>query len=212
MMVRLLIIFVFMAWCMVGGAEKMKGFLLYEDQKQDICSNSKDCWNALTLKKKLYEKEKSMDDFTLCFRMNLLSYRGKGTGHNILRAKTSKYVTNKDMNRDWTTGFHYELNPVDGPGNGVITIQTFSDRLQDVIANDGVYTIWPIYKTEVNANQWNSFCIGSNIRARNIFLARNGYTIHNFSQPQLWADLNLGLDTSALEPFQVPHGLPVVKK
>ena len=205
-MAGLLIIFSFMSWCTVGSAEKMEGFLLYEDQKQDIC-NSKDCWNVLTLKKKMYEKEKSMNDFTLCFRMNLLSYRGKGKVHTILRAKTNKYVTNKNMNKDWTTGFHYELKPMDGQGNGVITIQTFNDRLQDVIANDGVYTIWPIYKTEVNANQWNSFCIGSNIRDRNIFLAWNGYTLHNFSQPQLWADLNLGLDTSALEPFEVIYSL-----
>ena len=151
----------------------------------------------------MYKEEKSMDDFTLCFRMNLLSYRKKGKNHGILRAKTNKYVTNKDMKKEWTTGFHYALTPVDGQGNGVITIQTFNDRLQEVIAHDGVYTIWPIYETEVNANQWNSFCIGSNLRDRNIFLVRNGYTLHNFSQPQLWADLNLGLDTSALEPFYV---------
>ena len=182
--------------------EKIKGLLLYEDQKEEICT-SMDCWNALTLKKKIYETEKIMKDFTLCFRLNLLSYRGKAKNHNLLRAKTNKYVLNKDMNRFWTSGFHYELNPVDGPGNGVITIQTFSDRLQDVIAEDGVYTIWPIYKTEVNANQWNSFCIGSNLHKRNIFLARNGEILHNFSQPELWAELNLGLDTSALEPFQV---------
>ena len=30
-----------------------------------------------------------------------------------------------------------------------------------------------------------------------------GKTLHNFSQPELWADLNVGLDTSALEPLQV---------
>ena len=182
--------------------ETVKAFLLYEDQKENIC-NSLNCWNALTLKKKLFEAEKAMKDFTLCFRMNLLSYRGKGTTHTIFRAKTDKYVLNKDMGRKWTTGVHYELAPVDGPGNGVITIQTFNDRLQEVIRNNGVYTIWPIYGNEVNANQWNSFCIGSNLKDRNIFLARNGKTIHNLSQPELWAELNLGLDTTAFEPFKV---------
>ena len=183
-MIKFILLLSLLALFLSGNTEKMKGFLLYEDQKPDIC-NSMKCWNVLTLKKKMYETEKSMKDFTLCFRMNLLSYRGKGKDHNILRAKTTKYVRNKDMNLDWTTGFHYELNPVDGQGNGVITIQTFSDKLQEVILNDGVYTIWPIYETEVNANQWNSFCIGSNLKDRNIFLARNGKTLHNFSQPDL---------------------------
>ena len=182
--------------------EKMAGLLLYEDQMEEIC-NSMDCWNALTLKNKLYDSEMSMEDFTLCFRLNLLSYRAKGNSHTILRAKTNKYVLNEDMNQFWTTGFHFELIPTNGPGNGVITIQTFNDRLQEVLSKDGVYTIWPEYKTEVNANQWNSFCIGSNLRDRRIFLTRNGETVYNFSQPQVWADVNVGLDTTALEPFQV---------
>ena len=184
--------------------QKIKGMLLYEDQKETVCT-SKDCWNALTMKKKLYETEKSMKDFTICFRANLLSYRGKAYDHNFLRAKTNKHILNKekDMDRIWTPGFHYQLTPVDGPGNGVITIQTFGERLQEVIAGGGFYTIWPTYEPEVNANQWNSFCIGSNLQERYIFLARNGRTLHNFSQPQLWADLNLGLDTSVLEPVKV---------
>ena len=182
--------------------EKIKGLLLYEDQKEKICE-SHDCWNALTLKKKIYDTEKTMEDFTFCFRINLLSYRGKAKRHKLITAKTNKYVLNKDTNNFWTTGLSYELFPVDGPGNGVITVQTFNDRLQEVIATDGLYTIWPIYETEVNANQWNSFCIGSNLQSRTIFLARNGKVLHNFTQPELWADLNIGLDTSILEPLQV---------
>ena len=202
-MTQLLMTFSFLAWCMQGEAEKMKGFLFYEDQRQYVCKSILDCWNALTLKEKMYENEKSMEDFTLCFRINLLSYTKAGQDHHIIRARTNKFVTNKDMNKDLATGFHFELNPVDGPGNGYISIQTFNDRMNHLLANDGLYTIWPLYKTEVNANQWNSFCIGSNLRDRYIFLARNGYTLHNLSQPQLWADLNVGLDTSALTPFQV---------
>ena len=203
LMVQLLIAFSFLAWCLVGEAEKMKGFLFYEDQRQHICNSIPHCWNALTLKEKKYEKEKSMEDFTICFRINLLSYRGKGLNHGIFKGKSNKFFTNKYERKDWSTGFHFSLNPVDGPGNGFITIQTFNDRMQYLLANDVVYTIWPLYKTGVNANQWNSFCIGSNLRDRYIFLARNGHTLHNFSQPQLWADLNLGIDTSALAPFQV---------
>ena len=181
----------------------MKGFLLYEDQKQDICKNQK-CWNAL--KKKMNEEEKSMDDFTLCFRMNLLSYRGKGKQHHMFRAKTNKYVRNEGTDQDWTTGFFYDLDPRDGP-DGLITIETFNNKVQEVILNNGVYTIFPTYETELNANEWNSFCFGSNLQGRNIFLARNGKTVHRITQPELWAELNVGLDTSALEPFQVTIAL-----
>ena len=198
MLLKKIVLLTLLAHPMGVDLEKIKGLLLYEDQKQGVC-NSMDCWNALTLKKKFYETEKKMEGFTFCFRINLLSYKGKANSHFIFHANTNKYFPSKK----WKTGFHYDLNPFDGPGNGVITIKTFGERIQEVIAKDGVYTIWPIYDTEVNANQWNSFCIGSNLRSRNIFLVRNGRTVHNFSQPEIWADLNIGMDTSALEPLHV---------
>ena len=85
MMIKFILLLSLLALFMSGNTEKMKVFVLYEDQKPDIC-NSMKCWNVLTLKKKIYKSEKSMKDFTLCFRMNLLSYRGKGKDDNILRA------------------------------------------------------------------------------------------------------------------------------
>ena len=144
-----------------------------------------------------------MKDFTICFRINLLSYRGKGREHAIFSAKTNKYVTNAGSNLNWTTGFHYELTPVDGLGNGVLTVQTFNDKIQNVITNAGSYTIWPIYEREVNANEWNSFCFGSSLNSHYISLTRNGKIVTKFPQPKVWADLNVGLDTSALEPLKV---------
>ena len=211
----MLLFFVLISFSSLANAESMKGFLLYEDQKQDIC-NKPQCWNSLTLKKKMYKTEKSMKDFTICFRINLLSYRGKSREHAIFSAKSNKYVTNAGSNLNWTTGFHYELTPVDGLGpvhsedaiaktlgNGVLTVQTFNDKIQNVIANAGSYTIWPIYDREVNANEWNSFCFGSSLKSRYISLTRNGKIVTKFPQPKVWADLNVGLDTSALEPLKV---------
>ena len=90
-----------------------KAFLLYEDQEQELC-NSRKCMNFLTLKKKHYEIERSMEDFTVCFRLYLLSYRGKSRVHNIIRARTSKYVRNQEDQQEWMTGFHFELNPREG--------------------------------------------------------------------------------------------------
>ena len=176
--------------------------LLDEDQQEEICSNM-DCWNALTLKQKIHQEEKEMKEFTFCFRLNLLSYSEKAKKHVIFWAKTNKYHFNEAENSFWTTGFKYSLKPIDGPSNGVIIISTFNERLEDILSEDGFYTIWPTYEPEVNANQWNSFCIGSSLSYQNIFLVRNGRTIHNFTQPELWAKLNKGIDTSALGPFQV---------
>ena len=196
-----LFIFVSMSHFCGGEANYMKGFLLYEDQNPNIC-NSQSCWNALTLKRKMYEEEKSMKDFTLCYRMNLLSYTGKGKQQHLFRSKTDKWVLNAGTDQKWTTGFHHDLNPVDAH-TGLITIQTFNERIDEVILSNGIYTIFPQYQTELMANQWNSFCIGSSLQGKYIFLARNGMTVQNTSQPQLWADLNVGLDTSILQPFQV---------
>ena len=183
-------------------SEMMKTFLLYEDQESGLCS-SRECMNFLTLKKKLYEKEQSMKDFTVCFRLKLFSYRGKAVSHIVIRAKTDKYLYNTEQGNDWTTGFHFDLNPRDGTDNGVNLIQTFNENLMDVLDSNGSYAIWPIYKNQINANEWNSFCFGSNLAAQKIFLVSNGITQHNVSQPKIWADLNIGLDTSALQPFQV---------
>ena len=109
-------------------AERLNAFLLFEDQEQDVCTSRK-CMNFLTLKKKMYEKEKTMEDFTICFRLNLLSYRGKDTIHHILRAKTTKYAKNMPENREWMTGYHFQLNPRDDMNNGVLTIHSFNEYL-----------------------------------------------------------------------------------
>ena len=180
----------------------MKAFLMYEDQDQPMC-RSNTCMNFLTLKKKMFEEEKTMEDFTFCFRFNLLKYRGKAVGHTVVRARTDKHANNLPEERDWSTGFHFELIPRDWTDNGVTTIQTFNRNLMRVLQNNGSYAIWPIYDEQIHANEWNSICFGSNFKARSIFLVRNGVIQHNISQPDLWAELNIGLDTSILQPFKV---------
>ena len=57
MLIKKIVLLTLLAHPMGVDLEKIKGLLLYEDQKQDVC-NSMDCWNALTLKKKFYETEK----------------------------------------------------------------------------------------------------------------------------------------------------------
>ena len=103
-------------------------------------------------------------------------------------------------------GVQFFLNPVP-PGNGGFMMDTFPDRKDDVIPQGGVYWIWPIYKEEVNANQWRSMCFGTDIEKRVTFLIHNGKTQENVTQPKIWADVYRGYDTSMVEPFTSKYTL-----
>ena len=58
-------------------SEDMKGFLLYDDLQENIC-NSPSCANFLTMKEKSNKTFSKMEDFTVCFRINLLYYHETG--------------------------------------------------------------------------------------------------------------------------------------
>ena len=66
-----------------------------------------------------------------------------------------------------------------------------------------VPTPYGLYMTEKSMPITNSFCFGSSLKSRYISLTRNGKIVTEFPQPKVWADLNVGLDTSALEPLKV---------
>ena len=190
---------------MIKGEETdhLKGFLLYEDQKQKVCSSSS-CWNALTLKRKMFETEKSVEDFTVCHRIYLLSYR-KITDSSgfIFEAKTNKFGST-DIARSshkLAPGFFHRLYYSTDAFNGWHYLATFNEKVQEVIKSNGIYAIWPEYEENVNANEWNSFCSGTDFKKRKAFLVRNGKTVANFTQSDLWAEVNTGIDTSILEPF-----------
>ena len=75
--------------------------------------------------------------------------------------------------------------------------------MQDILVEDGTYYVMPIYDEAINANEWNSFCIGSNLKERYLFLVRNGKTQYNILQPKIWADGNFGFDSSMVGPYEV---------
>ena len=77
------------------------------------------------------------------------------------------------------------------------------DKMKEILENGGTYYTMPIYDEPINAYEWNSFCMGSNLRDRYIFLVRNGKTQFNMSQPKVWADANYGLDTDAVGTYKV---------
>ena len=62
--------------CLIAGPyalETIPSFLLYEDRRAVDIQNGHQV-NFLTLKENVHKEVKRMKEFTLCWRMNLLSY------------------------------------------------------------------------------------------------------------------------------------------
>ena len=128
-------------------------------------------------------------------------------------AKTNKFGST-DIPRTshkLAPGFFHRLGYSTGDYNGWHYLATFNEKVQEVIKSNGIYAIWPEYEENVNANEWNSFCFGTDFKKRKAFLVRNGKTVANFTQSDLWAEVNTGIDTSLLEPFNtlVDNFIPI---
>jgi hypothetical protein len=185
--------------------ETSTAILLYEDQKELKISGANE-WNFLTLKEKVHQETKQFDDFTICIRFNLMSNRGESRESIPLRLKSSLdrvLVINKDTGTElWydSSMIYFSLNPVP-PGNGWFQMMSFHEHADEVIKQKGVYTLWPIYKEEVNANQWHSMCFGIDIKKNIMYLVHNGKTQDNVTQPDIVREVNRGFDTTMVEPW-----------
>ena len=140
--------------------ESIGTLLLYEDQKEVPFEDINKNWNFLTLKEQLYKEKKTFQDVTICFRFNLLSYRGESKTNMLIHAYSEnwvEYVKNEvtGQKENLTARYLFYLNPVP-PGNGRFDLFTYPDKLPEVTVAGGQFLIWPIYKEEINANQWNS--------------------------------------------------------
>ena len=100
--------------------------------------------------------------------------------------------------------YQFYLNPV-APGNGAFIMNTYPELLDEVIPKNARHWIWPIYNEDVNANKWHSMCFGLSIEKRISFLVHNGKTQENVTQPEAWADVSRGYDTTAVEPYTSKH-------
>jgi hypothetical protein len=72
----LMLLLLFCELGIVLAQETPTAILLYEDQKEMKIDRSNE-FNFLTLKEKIHQETKKFEDFTMCFRFNLLSYRGE---------------------------------------------------------------------------------------------------------------------------------------
>ena len=189
--------------------ESMGTLLLYEDQKEVPLEDINENWNFLTLKEQIHKEKKTFQDVTVCFRFNLLSYRGESKTNFLIHAYADnyrEYVKNTvtGVIENGTDRFLFYLNPVT-PGNGRFDLITYIEKMPEVTRAGGQFLIWPIYKEEINANQWNSMCMGSTIDSRIIYMVHNGKTQENITQPEVWADVSKPLDTSMFDRFKTKY-------
>ena len=181
----------------------MPTFLFYEDQEFRFdWGDQENTFNFLTLKKKMFEERKSFDDITVCFRFNLLSY--KSFYPRILYVQNDRHVNVSHAigTAQWWNAPMIRLNfGPSPPGNGWIVLHSFPEAIDEVIAADGIYAMWPIYKKEINANEWHSFCFGYDINLNIMYLVHNGQTQENKTQPEIVKRVDKGWDTSIVEPY-----------
>ena len=189
--------------------ENVRALLVNENQKEGFSGmKRREYYNFLTLKRKIHQDVKKFKDIAVCFRFNLLSYRGESRSSDIIVGQTSNHVEFMSGNREGIGSeyLRFSLNPVP-PGNGKFIISTYPELVDKVILENGVHWIWPIYNEDVNANKWHSMCFGQSIENKRSFLVHNGKTQENVTQPQVWADVSRGFDTTMVEPYSSKYPL-----
>ena len=181
--------------------EVLDALLLYEDQREVQFTDHKKNYNFLTLKKSPHQETKHFDDFTFCFRLNFLSHQDKKLSIPISgQPNMFVEVVNPDTGQTFrrTTYFSVRFGLY-----YAMFMNTFPDYQYEVIAENGIYLLWPEYEGgALNANQWHSICLGFDVKQRIIYMVQNGQTIINITQPEIWAEKNRGYDTTMIAPMQ----------
>ena len=179
----------------MSNAEDIDALLLYEDQ-QDL-QVLKENENFLTLKRNIHQDIKNFKDFSICFRINFLSFTDNVLSQPIF-LQTDKFV--KVVNPSTGQTFlRTDMIYTDFGGWNAIAINTFQEFLYEVIAQNGVYVLWPEYEGgSLNANQWHSICFGFDVKTRIIYMVQNGITFINITQPEIWANKNRGNNTTMI--------------
>ena len=188
--------------------EKVGSLLLYEDQKPEIPNALSKHMNFLTLKKEIHKETKHFKDVTFCYRFNFLSFIAKTKGSTMFVAHTPYYVeiVNPISGAKWNTTNRLQSHM--SPLYHVSAILLpFAPHLLEVIEASGMYYTNAVYKESIRANQWHSVCYGFDVKSRDYYMVHNGMTSVNITQPEIWAEVNMGFDTSIVRPFTTKYPL-----
>ena len=187
----------------LSDTDDLDALLLYENQ-QDL-QVQKENENFLTLKRNIHQDIKEFKDFSFCFRINFLSFTDNVVSVPI-HLQTDKFV--KVVNPSTgQTFFRTNFIAACFGGWNSLSMHTFHEFQYEVIAENGVYVLWPEYEGgSLNANQWHSICFGFDVKTRIIYMVQNGITLINITQPEIWASKNRGYDTTMIGPVQSKEG------
>ena len=155
--------------------------------------------NRLTLKEKKFEKYEEFSDFTVCWRSNIIAFSGKdirsflfGFGEN-LGEKDGK-LTYKEVS--------VALQDPESPWHGLVWYFVSTEKIEEVIrSGTGTWSFRRKFANDVNARQWNHFCIQSSKSKRMVTWVYNGEIFANVSQPEYWANDQNFLTTDMLNPY-----------
>ena len=186
--------------------DDIDALLLYEDpsvlQVQDSGWDTPNV-NALTLQRQIHQEIKEFKDFTLCFRLNVLFFTNNLQSSPI-NLRTDKIVEISNSETGQTFLWSNNILLLFSNLGASMWMNSFPDFLQEVIAENGVFSLWPDYEGGcLNANQWHSICLGFDVKQRFIYLVQNGETLINITQPKIWAEKNRGYDTTMIRPVKL---------
>ena len=191
----------------LADSEDIEALLLNENQREVQIPG--DQWkyphlNFLTMKRSVDQEKKEIEDFTICFRVNVLFHKNNMLSTPIT-LRTDRYVEsiNPDTGQGrWDTDY-FEARF--GMYNAMF-MNTFPDFQYEVIAENGIYLLWPEYEGgTLNANQWHSICLGFDVKQKIIYMVQNGKTLINITQPEIWVEKNRGYDTTMIGPVKLKY-------
>ena len=141
MPVFICIIFFFYGRSM-SNAEDIDALLLYEDQ-QDL-QVLKENENFLTLKRNIHQDIKNFKDFSICFRINFLSFTDNVLSQPIV-LQTDKFVKVVNPSTGQTFFQTDVISAIFGGWNSM-AMNTFREFQSEVIAENDVWVLWPEYE------------------------------------------------------------------
>ena len=165
-------------------------------------------FNFLTLKEKIHKEIKHFEDVTFCYRFNFLSFIAYNKRSAIFLARTPNYVEFVNpisgTKRNLTDGLSSAISPIYQLS---AVLATFPHAMYEVIQAGGMYILNTVYEENINANQWHIVCFGFDAKKRQLYMVHNGATAVNVTQPEIWAEVNRGFDTTIVSPFTTNYPL-----
>ena len=167
----------------------MKAILTYKDLVEEEIVD-----NRLTLKEKKFDEYEEFSDFTVCWRGNIYAFNAK----DIRSLIWGIYVKNQGYSKEVSIAFQ---DP-ESPWHGLVWYYVSTLNIEEIIrSGTGKMSFRRKFPEDVNARQWNHFCIQSSLKKMMVSWIYNGMIFANVSQPDVWDNSDNFITTEMFEPW-----------